>query len=166
MTSPNKIEKWLINEKIKQDAIDVIKAIEPDSEHPIRVVIHDKKITRSEKQNKYLFGWVYGCALSILNDSGIELKPGMAWTKDAFHSAMAETFLIKGEYELPSGRIITIRHSTANLPKKSKKSEESNEPTFPWYVEQVKQFCEQHWGFQIPDPVSPQWVSLMEEVMG
>lgn len=161
----SKIEKWLINEEIKTDVISLISLLEVSKDKPISIIICDKKITRSDKQNKYLFGWVYGCALTIFEKSGIEVAPGIPWTKDTFHNAMAETFLIKSEIVLPSGKIVKERYSTATLPKKSNPNEESNEPTFGWYVDQVKQFCESYYGFQIPDPISANWRSLMEDVL-
>lgn len=165
MANVNKIEKWLINDKIKQDTIDLISSLEANADHPIRVVIHDKKVTRSEKQNKYLFGWVYGCAISQLTASGIEMSTGIPWTKDAFHAAMADSFLIKGEVKLPGGRIVTTRWSTTELAKKSRNDEEGDVPTFPWYVDQVKNFCFDVWQIQIPDPISPSWSALHDEVM-
>lgn len=132
-------------ERHKQTAINEINAITPSQKKPFCIHIGEWKETRTQKQNRYLWGWVYSNIAQQLNDSGqvIQCREGreMEWTKDLLHEAfkmyrkLPPLETLKGEVEM--------YESTAKMSKKR----------FSEFLEDVRKACWGWWEIEIPEPV-------------
>jgi hypothetical protein len=109
------------------------------------VTIAEYSETRSQKQNRYLWGWIYANIVRLLNESGqtIKLKEGkdIEWTKDTIHEAFKVTFLALQPIETAKGEIKRYQ-STASM----KKVE------FKTYLEDIDKACWSWFNITIPQP--------------
>jgi hypothetical protein len=88
-----------------------------------------------------LNGWTYTNQICRkLNDAGIASPCGQ-WTRDSFHAAMQDCFLVQYEY-LFKGRHIKVYESTATMSRKR----------FTEYCKQVSEFVFEQWGITVEDP--------------
>lgn len=109
------------------------------------VTIAEYSETRSQKQNRYLWGWIYASIARLLNDSGqtIKLKEGndIEWTKDTIHEAFKATFLALPPIETAKGEI-KLYKSTSSLSKKD----------FSAYLINIDKACLSWFNIVIPAP--------------
>lgn len=137
-------ELWVLKPDTQKNLISWLSRV--DLSKPLTVRITDKKPTRTELQNRYLFGWVYAQLGKALADAGIGITTaeGMhPWTKDLLHETMRTKFLVKGEVvSKKSGRSILIYHSSTNL----------STTQFGEFCKNVRDFAWEFWGVQIPEP--------------
>lgn len=130
--------------------IDAVKSIDVNAERPKSVQIKDWDETRTQRQNRYLWGWIYAEIVRQLNESGqlITKADGqeMEWTKDILHEALAETFLRLPPIETKRGEI-KLRESTAKLSKQK----------FGEYLENIERACVGWWNIRIAPPQAGVW---------
>lgn len=142
----------LRNEDIKNDVIEQIKEIDV-SEKIKCVIIKDYEPKRTERQNRYLWGWVYENIVTQLNDSGqcISLSNGgsMQWNNILLHEALKKVYLalppiltLKGE--------INLYKNTANLTKKE----------FGQYLQDIDLACENWWSQVLVPPPRGIWSEI------
>jgi hypothetical protein len=120
-----------------------------------RLIVVDVAIdTRSSLQNRYLNGWIYSKQVcKKLHESGITMPGGMQWTRDSFHAAMQDCFLVKHEY-LFQGKHIKVYESTADMSKKR----------FSEYCQQVTEFVYSAWEIRVEDPRENYWAEILKEI--
>jgi len=122
------------------------------------ITLEAPKDARSDAQNRFLWGWVYKNAVDLINDAGYMVggpTGGIPWTKDTFHAAMRECFLIESSYICNAvGRELNIYRSTSKLTPKA----------FSNYIESIKQFCYGTFDISIPDPNEGYWLELFKEL--
>lgn len=137
-------ELWVLKPDTQKNLISWLSRV--DLSKPLTVRITDKKPTRTELQNRYLFGWVYAQLGKALADAGIGIATadGMhPWTKDLLHEVMRTKFLVKGEVtSKKTGRTIFIYYSTADMCTEN----------FSKFCKKVREFAWEFWGVQIPEP--------------
>ena len=108
---------------------------------------------RTALQNRYLNGWIYAKqAVPKLNEAGY-LVGNYPWTRNSFHAAMQEVFLIVEEFLL-WGKHHKIYESTADMSKQR----------FSEYIQQVTEFTYGQWGIHIEDPREGYWLEVMKEL--
>jgi hypothetical protein len=112
------------------------------------------KDLRTDAQRKYQWGWTYKMAVKLLNDAGYSILGNM-WTKDLFHAAMQECFLIKEELWCREiNQYIKVYYSTADMGKKA----------FSAYMQNIKEFCFNNYDISIPDPNEGYWLDVYREL--
>lgn len=142
-------------EKNKQYALQAISQVSPNPEKPKIVKISNYEETRTDKQNRYLWGWVYSNIAKQLNESGqvITTKDGqeMEWTKDLLHEAF-KLYRKLPPIETMKG-VIEQHESTASMSKKR----------FSEFVDQIRRACLGWWNIEIPEPVGI-WLEYYGEI--
>lgn len=118
------------------------------------IVVEAAMDQRSALQNRFLNGWIYTKQICTkLESSGITMPGGMPWTRDTFHAAMQDCFLVKSEFLL-NGRHHKVYESTALMSKKR----------FSEYCEQVSNFVFSAWEIRVEDPREGYWLEVMREL--
>lgn len=122
------------------------------------ITLEAPKDARSDAQNRYMWGWLYKNAVSLINDAGYMVSGptgGIPWTKDTFHAAMRECFLVESECRCNAvGRDLKIYKSTTKL----------TPLEFSEYIEDIKQFCYGTFDISIPDPNEGYWLEVFKEL--
>ena len=132
-----------------QKAIDFVK-----SKAGGMIVVDVAIDTRSSLQNRFLNGWIYTKQVcDKLKEAGIAMPGGAPWTRDSFHAAMQDCFLVKSEFLL-NGRHHKVYESTASMSKKR----------FSEYCQQITEFVFDMWEIRVEDPREGYWRELMEEM--
>ena len=143
-------------EQHKRFAVKAIEDIEPSPKKPHAVYVGEWKETRTQKQNRYLWGWVYSNIARLLNESGqiIQRKDGaeMEWTDKLLHVAFA-MYRELPPIETINGEIV-MHESTAEMSKQR----------FSKYVEDIKRACWGWFNITIPEPVGI-WVDYYNDIM-
>ena len=135
----------LRNEHNKKLLLDYLKSIPPSNDNPLCVYVGRWNETRSQKQNRYLWGWIYSSIEKKLNDSGqlLDLSDdrSMEWTKELLHEALK--FLRQlPPIETKKGEI-TMHESTSSMNKKR----------FSQYIQDIHKVCHTYWHIEIPEPL-------------
>lgn len=130
------------------------KAIEFVKKNAARMIVAEIAVdTRSDLQNRFLNGWIYKQCCRKLNDAGHSVK-GMPWTRDTFHAAMQNCFLVKQEFEL-NGEQVKVYESTATMSKKR----------FTEYInDEIRPFMWDAFGIRVEDPDEGYWLEVMREI--
>lgn len=132
------------------------KAIEFVKGNSSRMIIADIAAdTRSSLQNRYLNGWIYTKQICRkLEEAGITMPNGAPWTRDTFHAAMQNCFLVKQEFLL-DGMHHKVYESTADMSRK-RFSEYTNE--------EVKPFVWNMWEITVDEPNDGYWAEVYKEM--
>lgn len=151
-------EFWVLNDSSQKQALqNHIQGL--DISKPKLITVSDKLPTRSQLQNRYLWGWVYASIESQLEAGGIVIHcddgKEVPYTKDILHEIFKSKFLILSVIEA-KGRSVTIYQSTTKL----------STVEFCDFVRKVEQFVYQFWRITVPPPVGQQlkqWQQWAEE---
>lgn len=152
-------------------AADVVSRIQPEDKSPWLVEAKPYAVTRTERQNRYLWGWLYRNIASQLDDAGIVIQSDdgreFPYTKDLLHEIFKEEFLCYAEITRTNpktGETKTRKlcYSTADLVKHSK-TDEDEKRCFATYVQNIKNFCRQVWGIEIPPTYNEELLELDRE---
>ena len=142
-------------ERHKQTALAAVEGIKPSQKNPTAVFIGEWKETRTQKQNRYLWGWVYANIVEKLNESGqvIQCRNGreMEWTKDLLHEAF-KLYRKLAPVETAKG-IIELFESTAKMDKQR----------FSAYIDDIRKACWGWWNITIPEPIGI-WLDYHREI--
>ena len=141
---------WPRNEEQRQIAANAVLNINLDTDKLTFVKIAEWEESRTERQNSYLWGWVYANIAQQLNDSGqgIPLKNGemMDWDKDTLHEVFAGKYLALPPIETVRSEI-PRRKSTTKLTVKE----------FNKYLSDIERACGSWWQISIPTPTRGVW---------
>ncbi len=145
----------LKNPSVKQNVIHEIQAINTQDKLWC-VKVEEFKEKRSQRQNRYLWGWVYRTIVDQLNASGqiIQLDDGreMEWTPELLHEAFKTVFLALPPIKTKRGELKQYQ-STASLSKKD----------FNEYLDSIDRACANWWvGIHVPAPVGL-WKDILED---
>lgn len=172
MSAPQKILINIRNQSDKLRAAEAIAQLEIEDGQPWQVVAKPHKVLRTERQNSYLWGWLYLNIAKQLADAGIviNLDDGreIPYDTDLLHEIFKEKFLCYDEITRthPKTRAKSTRklcYSTSQLVKHS--TAPDDEPRcFATYVNNIKQFCYALWGIEIPPTYSEELMELDNEV--
>lgn len=109
--------------------------------------------TRSDLQNRYLWGWVYYNQICRkLKDAGITVN-GFPWTKDTLHAAFQSCFLIENTFYF-ADKVNIVFESTSKMSSKR----------FTEYLKDIKEFVFDTWEITIDDPRDGMWLEIMREI--
>ena len=151
-------EFWVIGDNsTRQNLLNHIRGL--DLSKPKTVKISDKAPTRTQLQNRYLWGWVYASIESQLEGGGIVIHCDdgreIPYTKDILHEIFKRKFLIAGVIE-SRGKSLEMYRSTTEL----------NTREFCDYVGNVEKFAYQFWGITVPPPINQElenWTKWAKE---
>ena len=119
---------------------------------PMLVTWEPLKPTRTEKQNRYLWGWLYWNIAKQLGEAGIVIPSDdgreFPYTKNLLHDIFKEQFLCYAEITRGQ-KTRKLCYSTSELVRKTEK-EEDEQRCFSTYVENIKEFCFQVWRIHVP----------------
>lgn len=141
-------DHWILNDDSNRQALmNHIRGL--DLSKPKAVKIEDKLPTRTQLQNRYLWGWIYASIESQLEAGGIVIQCDdgreVPYTKEILHEIFKRKFLVIGVLEA-KGKSLELYRSTTEL-----KTIE-----FCEFVRKVEQFAHQFWKITIPQPVGQQ----------
>jgi hypothetical protein len=151
-------EHWILNDDSNRQALmNHLRSL--DLSKPKAVKIEDKLPTRTQLQNRYLWGWIYASIESQQEAGGIVIQCDdgreVPYTKEILHEIFKRKFLVIGVIEA-KGKSLELYRSTTEL-----KTIE-----FCEFVRKVEQFVYQFWKITIPQPVGQQlkqWQEWAEE---
>lgn len=131
----------------KDNCLSRIHALAVSEDHPYAVEIKPYKPKRTDLQNRFLWGWVYGQLVQQLEDRGVVIRceddREIPYTKDILHEIFKTKFLCKANITTKKGNQLILYYSTTELTTKQ----------FSDYVEKIKQLAFQFWNIEIPEPV-------------
>lgn len=145
---------WILK-KDEQKKLLVDEILSLSLSKPKYVKIEDKIEPRSDRQNRYIWGWVYDQIKIALDEAGITIpcEGGREhpYTVDVLHEIFKRKFLLQEVIETRGKRgqrrSLEMFKSTAKLNKKE----------FSTFVGEVKNFAYQFWGVTIPTPNRGFW---------
>jgi len=151
-------DHWILNDDSNRQALmNHIRSL--DLSKPKAVKIEDKLPTRTQLQNRFLWGWVYASIESQLEAGGIVIHCDdgreVPYTKEILHEIFKRKFLVIGVLEA-KGKSMELYQSTTKL----------NTKGFFEFCENVEKFVQQFWGITIPPPIGQQlkqWQEWAEE---
>lgn len=151
-------EFWILTENAqKQHLVQHIMGL--DLSKPKAVKIEDKLPTRTQLQNRYLWGWIYSNIDGQLEAAGIVIQCDdgreVPYTKDILHEIFKRKFLVIGVLEA-KGKSLELYRSTTEL----------STVEFCDYVRKVEQFVWQFWQITVPQAAGQnlkQWQQWAEE---
>jgi hypothetical protein len=151
-------DHWILNDDSNRQALmNHLRSL--DLSKPKAVKIEDKLPTRTQLQNRYLWGWIYASIESQQEAGGIVIHCDdgreVPYTKEILHEIFKRKFLVIGVLEA-KGKSLELYRSTTEL-----KTIE-----FCEFVRKVEQFAYQFWKITIPQPVGQQlkqWQEWAEE---
>ena len=139
-------------------------AIHFNAANPKQITVEKFKHTRSQAQNRALWGWYYKNLSEALDDAGISVEDDdgrcYPYTAELLHEIFKDAFLVKTEITR-KGVTRKLHHSTADLPKSG---DGGSMPSFSQYLDKIKNFSREYWHIDIPDPVSGYYRDLMERL--
>ena len=151
-------EFWILHDDSNRQALmNHLRSL--DLKKPKAVKIEDKLPTRTQLQNRYLWGWIYSSIESQLEAAGIVIQCDdgreVPYSKDILHEIFKRKFLILGVIE-SRGKSLELYRSTTEL----------STIEFCDYVRKVEQFAYQFWQITVPPAVGQNlkyWSQWAEE---
>ncbi len=164
-------EKLFLNIRTNSDklrAAELISKLEIEDGHPWQVIAKPFKVLRTERQNNYLWGWLYLNIAKQLAEAGIVINLDdnreIPYDADLLHEIFKEKYLCYDEITRtnPTTKVTSTRklcYSTSQLVKHST-SPEDEQRCFATYVNNIKAFCFQFWNITIPPTYNEELLDL------
>lgn len=149
-----------------------IAELEVEERNPLVIEVKPHKVLRSEKQNRYLWGWLYRNIAKQLDEAGVAIDCDdgrrVPYDPDILHEIFKEKFLCYAEISRTNkitGEVKTRKlcYSTTQLVKHMT-SPEDEARCFSTYVNNIKNFAHEFWGITIPPTWNEELLDLDEEV--